>query len=95
MVNKLISLEELNLLAVLCDIINHSCNDKIAQVEVKKSDIKGSKIVVKASIVNKWQHVNGRNIFKNIIVEKTKSNHDNYCNELKDQNNGVATEDFQ
>ena len=54
MVNKLISLEELNLLAVLYIPINQSCNDEITEVDIKKSDKKGSEIIVKASMVNEW-----------------------------------------
>ena len=51
-VYELISLKELNLLAVLCDPINHSHKDKIIEVAVKKSNTKDSKTVVKVSIVN-------------------------------------------
>jgi len=52
MVNKLISLEELNLLVVLYILINQSCNDKITEVDMKKTNRTDSKIIVKASIVN-------------------------------------------
>ena len=48
-VNKLISLEELNPLAVSYDL-NHSWKDKIIEVELKNTDKKGSKIIIKVSV---------------------------------------------
>ena len=47
-VNKLISLEELNPLAILYDL-NHSYND-IALVEIKNTDKKSSGTIIIASV---------------------------------------------
>ena len=52
-VNELISLEELNLLAVSHVPINQSCNDRIVEVDMKKPDRKYSETIVKVSMVNK------------------------------------------
>ena len=70
MINKFINLEELNLLVVLHVLMNQSYNNKIAEVDIKKSERKGSELSIKESMISKWQEVKRRKVVKNTTVEE-------------------------
>ena len=87
MINKMISIKELNSLAVSYVSINQSYNDKIVELGMKKLERKVSKTSIKDSILNEWQEVKGRKAVKNMSVVKIEESYSYYYRESEDRDN--------
>ena len=90
-VNKLISLDELNPFVISYNPIQSSKNDTLL-VELQNNNRIGNEIM-NASIKTKWEKVNKRNTYKNILVVKTKGNYENYYNKLEELEFDIVTKE--